>query len=160
MSLLRARDLVGTWRLERWEVRRADGRIAYPMGERAGGIAIYGADGWMSATLTAGDRAPLSMANAREASEAERAAAFNGCFAYACNWRVAGGTIEHEVRVAHNPSMVGTVQRREARIEGDVLTVGTGAAEAGGRHELVWHRAASAADGASGRFMAGPGVES
>ena len=142
--MLEAHELVGTWRLQRWSVQRADGSCAWPLGPRATGVAIYGADGWMGALLAAGDRPPLSATDPRAAPEAERAAAFNACFAYACAWRLVGSTIEHEVREAQNPSMIGSVQRREARLDGDTLVIATGSAAAGGRHELVWRRAGPA----------------
>ena len=98
-------DLLGTWRLERWEVERADGSVGRPLGPRPEGISIYGEDGWMSCTMTAGNRAPLSGANARHAPEAERAAAFSSLLAYCCRWRVEGDEVLHRVEA---PAKAGT----------------------------------------------------
>ena len=135
-------DLLGTWRLERWEVERADGSVGRPLGPRPEGISIDGEDGWMSCTMTAGNRAPLSGANARHAPEAERAAAFSSLLAYCCRWRVEGDEVLHRVEVAHNPAMIGTTQSRRASLQGDALTLTTGDHASGGLHRLWWRRVA------------------
>ena len=44
MAKANARDLVGAWTLERYELVRPDGRIVYPMGEDALGLLIYTAE--------------------------------------------------------------------------------------------------------------------
>ena len=132
-------DLIGTWRLERWEVERADGSVGRPLGARPQGIAIYGEDGWMSTTMTAGDRPTLSGPNARNAPEPERAAAFSSLLAYSCRWRVEGDAVLHLVEVAHNPAMVGTTQSRRASVEGDAMVFTTGDHASGGLHRL-WKR--------------------
>lgn len=133
-------ELIGTWRLERWEVERAEGGVGRPLGPRPQGISIYGEDGWMSCTMTAGNRPPLSGPNARHAPEAERAAAFSSLLAYCCRWRVEGDDVLHQVEVAHNPAMVGTIQSRRASVDGDAMVFTTGDHSSGGVHRLWWRR--------------------
>jgi hypothetical protein len=142
MAKLIARDLVGTWRLMEWQAIGPDGAVGHPLGPEPDGLVIYGADGWMSAAMMAGGRAPLSAGRARSSPDAERAAAFNSFLAYSCRWRLVGEQIEHRVEVALNPGMIGTVQRRRAAFEGRRLIVSTEDVVAGGvrRHRLVLKR--------------------
>lgn len=106
--------LVGGWELVRWAIL-GGGRENFPFGPAASGLILYGADGWMSATIAAADRPPLSTANPRLAPAAERAAAFAGYFSYAGTWRVDGEEVIHAVRWSLNPAFVGTEQRRSGR---------------------------------------------
>jgi hypothetical protein len=58
MTLL-ASALIGTWRLERWEIVYEDGRPAEcPLGEDAVGLLMYTDDGHVSASLARAERAP------------------------------------------------------------------------------------------------------
>ena len=64
MTLL-ASALIGTWRLERWEIVYEDGRPAEcPLGEDAAGYLIYTGDGYVSASLARAERAPLDPGDA------------------------------------------------------------------------------------------------
>jgi hypothetical protein len=143
---LTAESLVGAWQLQRWEiVREVAGQgptASLPFGAGAVGLLLYTADGWMSATIMAEGRRPFSRANPRSASAVERAAAFDGYFSYAGRWSVEGGRVRHEVTVALNPAMVGTLQVREARLVGRRLTLSAEEATEDGlrRHRLVWKR--------------------
>jgi len=143
---LTADKLVGAWQLQRWEIVRevaGQGGIAsLPFGAGAVGLLLYTADGWMSATIMAEGRRPFSRANPRSASAVERAAAFDGYFSYAGRWSVEGSRVRHEVTVALNPAMVGTLQVREARLVGRRLTLSAEEATEDGlrRHRLVWKR--------------------
>jgi hypothetical protein len=143
---LTAESLVGAWQLQRWETVREDARqgrtVSLPFGAGAEGLLLYTADGWMSATIMAEGRRPLSRANPRGAPAAERAAAFDGYFSYAGRWSVQGSQVHHEVTVALNPAMVGTLQVREARLVGRTLTLSAEETVADGvrRHRLVWKR--------------------
>ena len=146
MTDVTAEKLVGAWQLERWEILReaAGGERAasLPFGAGAEGLLLYTADGWMSATLMAEGRRPLSRANPRNAPAAERAAAFDGYFSYAGRWSLDGRQVRHEVTVALNPAMVGTLQLREARLDGRTLTLSAEETVADGlrRHRLLWRR--------------------
>ena len=60
-------DLVGAWRLKRWETVYRDGRRTEPFGARATGLLQYTADGWMSANIMAAGRPKLSGTNPRRA---------------------------------------------------------------------------------------------
>ena len=123
MAGIKAGDLVGAWRLARWETVYEDGRRSEPFGAGAQGLIQYAADGWMSATIMAAARAPLSRPNPRLAPADERAAAFDGYFSYCGRWRLKDGIVRHDVSIALNPAMTGTAQLREATLAGNTLTL-------------------------------------
>jgi hypothetical protein len=139
---LRSTDMVGAWRLKRWETVYEDGRRTEPFGAGVQGLIQYTADGWMSATIMAAGRAGLSGTNPRNAPAKERAAAFDSYFSYAGRWRLRGGVVRHDVTIALNPAMVGTPQLRDARLSGRTLTLSAAEDVPGGRrvHRLIWQR--------------------
>lgn len=142
MKTLRSADLVGAWRLKRWETVYEDGRRTEPFGAGAQGLIQYTADGWMSATIMGAGRSRLSQANPRAAPAAERAAAFDSYFSYAGRWRLDRGTVRHDVTLSLNPALIGTPQLRDARLSGRTLTLSATEDLPGGRrtHRLVWQR--------------------
>ncbi|HXW10863.1 MAG TPA: lipocalin-like domain-containing protein [Steroidobacteraceae bacterium] len=138
--------LVGTWQLVRWFITYEDGQVTEPLGPAAEGLLVYTDDGWMSAALMAVGRPRLSRRNPRDASTAERAAAFDTFFAYTCRWRVVGDAVEHSVTLSHNPALVGTVQVRRIRMRGRQLTLSAEEPVADGMrvHRLQWRPAGPA----------------
>ena len=140
-------DLVGTWKLVAWEAVHPDGRVSHPLGPAPQGLVIYGADGWMSAAMSASGRRPLPVGRARAAPDAERARAFDSFLAYSCRWRLVDDTVLHEVVVALNPAMVGTRQLRRVALSGRTLVVSTEDRVADGvrRHRLRLRRVAPTA---------------
>jgi hypothetical protein len=138
-----ARQLTGSWALRRWQIVHPDGTRSEPYGAGAAGLLLYAPDGWMSACIMSAARKPLSHSNPRRASDAERAAAFDGYFSYAGRWRLADAhTVVHEVAVALNPASVGTLQFRDARLTTRTLTLSASEQSAGGlrTHRLTWAR--------------------
>jgi hypothetical protein len=146
---LTADQLVGTWQLQRWLCVYGDGTATEPFGAGAEGLLLYSADGWMSACIMASGRPRLSAANPREAPQGERAMAFDGYFSYAGRWRIVDGRVQHEVTLALNPGMVGTLQLRDAEFSGHGLTLSATEPVRGGTrlHRLEWRRPASGACG-------------
>ena len=144
MAALDPDRLVGTWQLARWQTVYEDGTTTEPFGPGAQGLLLYAADGWMSACIMAADRTRLSRGNPREAPAAQRAAAFDGYFSYCGRWRILDHRVQHEVTLALNPVMVGTLQLREAKLAGRQLTLSAEESVRGGTrlHRLVWKRPA------------------
>ena len=135
-------SIIGAWACHQWTVRYQDGRVTQPFGLRPKGFILYTADGFMTATIMTAGRKRFRTKNPRDASEAERAKAFDGYFSYAGRWRMSRGRIAHEVTVALNPGLVGTRQWREARLEGArlILTAVEKTANGSRRHEIEWRR--------------------
>jgi hypothetical protein len=138
-------QLLGAWELVRWEIIHDGGtRRTSPFGAGARGLLLYTPEGYMSASIMAAGRAPLTTANPRDAAPAERAAAFDGYFSYAGRYRVLGCEVRHEVMIALNPLQVGTLQARQARLVGRRLELSADEPLPDGHrrfHALHWRRA-------------------
>jgi len=138
------KDLEGSWRLRSWEIRSGGGRgVTAPFGDCPEGLLVYTPDGWMSATVCRGDRAPLPAdSSPRKVDEHLVAEAYRSYFHYAGPYRIETDSVVHTVRYSLNPNFVGTEQFRKMRIDGPLLTL-TGIDRAGNterHHELVWQR--------------------
>ena len=74
----------------------------------------------------------------------ELAAAFDGYFSYAGRWRILDRRVQHEVTIALNPGLVGTLQLRDARLAEGQLTLSAEESLRGRArlHRLSWRRAA------------------
>lgn len=107
-------DFIGTWQLIDWRIEYSDGGGTRPFGEAARGYIIYSTDGTMTASIAKAERPPFGIANARNASADQKAAAFDSYFHYAGLWRIEGEDVVHAVVISLNPDMTGTDQRRRA----------------------------------------------
>lgn len=138
-------DLIGAWRLVSWEIAYpASGRVTRPFGEDAVGLILYTPDGYMSAVLSRLDRGRFSSQIVPRAPDAEKVRAFDGYMHYAGRFRVEQGVVHHEVEFALNMNLIGTIQVRNARLSGDLLSLSADEPMAGGetrQHRLVWRRA-------------------
>jgi hypothetical protein len=138
-------QLVGAWRLVAMEYRYSDGRMRYPYGREAVGYIIYTADGRMSATLMAGDRAPFDTEYPRGEGREAKAAAFESYLSYAGRYEFPGDRVIHHVEVALIPDWVGTTLVRLARFEGERLILSTEPDARGRVTVITWERVASEA---------------
>jgi hypothetical protein len=140
-----AEELIGAWTLRDWRIEYEDDRVTRPFGADAAGQLLYSADGRMSATVSAQGRRPFDFANARDAADADKAAAFDSYFHYAGCWHLDGDVVVHTVSLALNPGFVGTAQRRNIRLVGTELELAAQESMGDGqsrRHVLAWQRAA------------------
>lgn len=142
--------LLGSWRLQRWEIAYGDGRSpTLPYGAEATGLILYTSDGWMSACIARGGRPRLSSDSVRSAPESERLAAFESYFQYAGPYRIrthAGRQqVVHTVTHSLNANFVGTQQVRNMDFGADgTLTLSASdtvpGSEVARHHRLVWQR--------------------
>ncbi len=137
-------DLLGSWLLEQWRIDYPGGRPAtFPFGPDATGLLAYMDDGWMSATMCWRARSPLSAASALQADDASKARSYQEYLAYCGRWRLEGSTIVHDVTMSLNPTLIGSVQRRDAQFDGGslVLSANESAGAAATRvHRIRWRR--------------------
>jgi hypothetical protein len=140
--------LVGTWRLDRFEISFSDGRPPlHPFGEDAEGMLMYGRDGHMSAVLSRAGRAPLGASRLETSGAAPmqaKSAAFDSYLSYAGTWRMEGASVVHAVHLAQTPELVGIENRRKATLEGDTLTLSydiRARSQVVRHYTLVWSRA-------------------
>jgi hypothetical protein len=135
-------DLEGTWSLESCLFEYDDGRITYPVGHDVTGVIVY-SRGRVSVMFGARDRTPFALTNPYSSTEAERAAAFLGFFAYSGTYDVVGDLVVHHVDICHFPNWEGVDQHRSARLDGDRLLLEGRAGEGTPRAStmrLVWTR--------------------
>ena len=137
-----AASVVGTWRLKRWETRAADGRVRYPLGEDAVGYLSYTPGGHMSVSIMRAGRAAFAGEDLLGGTPEERAAAAAGYASYCGRYELRDGAVGHHVELSLFPNWVGVDQVRFGHVEGDELTITTGALQIGGESvsRLVWER--------------------
>ena len=111
----------GAWKL--LSLAREDvvsGEIIRPWGENPSGYLMYLPDGHMSAVLTAEGRKAAAPTDEKQA-----ALLYSNMAAYAGTYTLQGDTVVHHVEVAWLPGWVGSDQPRQAKLEGDTLTIRT-----------------------------------
>ena len=113
---------VGTWKLHSFVVFKKEDPLQkehYPFGSDAVGRIIYATDGYMNATLSHANRTPFSVVleQSHLASEKEKNMAFDTYMNYTGRYLIHPkskntGIIEHHVDMAFNPSLIGSIQKR------------------------------------------------
>lgn len=143
--MLEAGDLVGAWKLVRWEISYSDDRpISLPFGDDAQGTIMYTPNGYMNAVLHRGSRGPVSTQYVLQAPAEEKAELFTSFMCYGGPFRIEGDDVIHVVEFALNPDLVGNEQLRHVHIDGDNLTLtGEEKIEAAGLsrfHKVQWRK--------------------
>ncbi|HVO03477.1 MAG TPA: lipocalin-like domain-containing protein [Candidatus Cybelea sp.] len=107
--------LVGTWRVERFERRTADGEMGEPLGPTPGGYAVFDATGHAFIQLYR-----PTEPNTPAKDIARSFIAYCGPFSV----NDAGDELAVTVEGSNLADYVGSVQRRRFRIEGDRMSIG------------------------------------
>jgi hypothetical protein len=141
-----ADDIVGRWNIVSWFQLYDDGRRQAPLGENLDGFIRYTPDGDMVCMIANSDLPDFVSGGQWNASVAERAKAYSSMLAYAGKWRIEGDGIVHAVEQSLFPNWKGGDQRRQLRLEGEVLFIEArleaGTAEAR-TAQLKWQRASA-----------------
>ena len=134
---MKAEDIIGTWRTTGHELVAKDGKVSYPFGPgpHAGNL-VYHPNGTVSVLVIRTDPERLSFA----ASPAERGAALEKCVAYVGRWEIRGEQVIHHIATSLNPDWVGTAQERNAKLEGDRLTLSPPPDANGTTAHISWQR--------------------
>ena len=139
--------LIGAWRLVSVETIRPNGEVIYPFyGKHPEGMIVYDRSGWMSVQIVSDPKPATPSSSSREevlaASPAEKAAAFNGYYAYYGTWAIdqVASTVTHHIKQSLCPGERGEDGVRHFLFEGDHLTLTAKTHEMGEDHErkLVW----------------------
>ena len=139
------RDLIGAWKLLRWEIVYSGGRPTnYPFGEDAHGLILYAENGWMTATMSRIDRTPFSSPSAPKASTQSKATAADEYLSYGGRWWIEGSNVIHDVSLSLNPVLIGTRQIRGVNLSGGQLELsaqeGDPAGSSSKLHRLLWQK--------------------
>jgi Lipocalin-like domain len=138
-----AHPIVGTWRLESFEVRDDDGNVSYPMGPDAEGLITYTDDGRMAVQWGEANRPRLATPDWWSASDAEISAAARGFLAYSGTYEIRDSSVAHRIELSLMPNWVGEVFVRTVTFDGDTVTLSTPPTPIGGRQQvatLLWRR--------------------
>jgi len=135
--------LLGTWYLcEAYATDGAGARLHDVYGAQPAGLIHYGADSRMMALITHDGR-PRLHGDRQAAPAHERAAAYKSSVAYAGTFELESDWILHKVDVSTYPNWVGSVLRRQVRMEEDRVTLLTAPQMQDGVEtviKLVWQR--------------------
>lgn len=137
-------SFIGTWKLKSCEHRLQNGEIFYPLGEAAGGILVYSADGWMSVILMKAGRPLFKTTGLFEGSPSEKISAVEGYVSYAGRFEILKEKVIHHVEFSLFPNWVGTAQERFYKFEKNKLLLFTPPFVMNGQEQsayLVWERA-------------------
>jgi Lipocalin-like domain len=141
-------QLIGAWKLVSYVEKPVDGSLpTYPFGEDAQGIIMYTHDGFMSAQLSARERAPFASDDWYKGKPEEFGDAASSYFAYTGPFQVdeEKQTLTHSMFISLFPNWIGQTQPRVVHVDRDFLTVTTEkAVESQGKMvkpELRWKRA-------------------
>jgi len=143
-ALPRSSALIGSWKLESFELESTDGDVVYPYGQDLTGYLFYNEDGFMSAAFMNAER---GQGGDGDLSEAAKVSSYDQFMAYSGPFEVNGDKIAHSVEVSSLEVWIGTVQERWFKIDGDRLDLLTAPLAVGsdapvGR--LTWSRVSRA----------------
>ena len=114
-----AQKIVGTWKLMSYRVElQASGEFINAMGSHPRGRVIFTGDGWVAFNLEGSDRKPAN-------TEEDRSSLMKTLVAYVGRYRIEGNQWVTSVETAWAPEWVGTEQRRNVTITGDIAEVVT-----------------------------------
>jgi hypothetical protein len=135
--------LVGTWKLNSFELWLEDGSIAYPWGKEVTGQVIYGTDGYMSGCLMKNHRPTFAAADVMAGTPQEIESAMKSYIGYAGAYSVQDNRVIHHAVVSLFPNWTGTDIDRFFEIKGNLLTLSTPPAIFGGVRAtaaLIWEK--------------------
>ncbi|MBB1606081.1 hypothetical protein A9972_00695 [Pseudomonas sp. UME83] len=137
-------DPVGRWEILAWEQLFDDGRRELPMGEGLEGFIQYTADGHMACMIARAERPNFETGGQWNASDAEKAGAYNSMLAYGGRYEVNGDVITHHVDISLFPNWRGGAQKRRVEVNADGTLTLSARLEEGTPQartaRLVWRR--------------------
>lgn len=130
-------QLIGTWKLVRYQDEDKDGNIFFPLGKDATGFIMYNPDGYMSAQLMQQGRQAYESGDLHTGTKDEMAEAAHGYVAYSGRFELdeENSTVYHTMEVSMNPTWLGDTQPRVFELEGDTLSIVNGDVP---NQKLVW----------------------
>jgi hypothetical protein len=118
---------VGTWKLIASEFRKDSGEVYYPLGRKASGLLIYGADGTVAAQLMRADRPTFPDGDLARGSPEEIRRTLIGYTAYFGTFTINADrqTVTHHIIGSLYPDWIGTHQLRHFEFSAERLILKT-----------------------------------
>lgn len=135
--------LIGTWVLESFELRTAQGLVSYPFGHDVRGCIIYTEGGYMSVAFMSGQRPNFLSKDLRGGTTDEKAWAVDTYYSYCGTYELLDDRVIHHVEISLFPNWSGEDQERFFTFDGDHLILSTPPFLVEGIEEtahLVWRR--------------------
>jgi 2-hydroxy-6-oxonona-2,4-dienedioate hydrolase len=110
-------DLTGRWELVTFAQNYDDGRQVLPMGDAPQGVIQYTKDGFMSCMICRPDRQHFTTGGQWNASDAEKAQAYNSMMSYAGRYSIENNTVTHFVDLSLFPNWIGGQQKRSFQVD-------------------------------------------
>ena len=129
-------DLIGVWTLEQSFTEDEAGNRTPAYDDNPRGRIMYTADGYMVAMTGAGARS----FPAQDATDADKAAAFDSFMTYAGRWSLDGNVVSHHIEHATNPNWVGNTRTRTIEHQGDRMVFSGTAGDGVSRGVIIWRR--------------------
>lgn len=118
-------QIVGTWKLMSYSSADEDGNIGYPLGLNPRGYIMYTADGYMSVSMSTGDRSKRDSNDLMGGTDEEKIAEAETYISYCGEYELYDDRVIHQVEMALFHNRVGTSQIRYYKIVGDRITLTT-----------------------------------
>ena len=124
-------DLVNTWLLVSFELRKEGGEIAYPYGKDVAGRITYSSSGYFSAQVMRRDRPLFKSEDQMKGSIEEVMENFKGVVSYFGTYTFDKNIIMHHVEESLFPNWKGLSMKRFAKLENGLLELST--------EPMIWH---------------------
>jgi hypothetical protein len=124
---MKSADLLGTWSLETFSAKGADGTEIFPFGDAPKGLITYTTAGYMAAVLMRSGRPKFASGDPLGGRPEEIKEAFEGFDAYAGRYEFDEETsiATHHAEVARFPNWENSAQVRYAKLVGAKLYLST-----------------------------------
>ncbi len=135
--------LIGTWKLNSFELRAEDGTIIHPWGTDVAGQVIYSPDGFMSGSFMRTGRMSFAADDVMAGSAEEFAAAMKSYVGYAGKYSLKEGLVIHHAAISLFPNWIDTDIARFFKMDGNLLTLSTPPGVFNGMNvaaALVWEK--------------------
>ena len=139
-------QIVGTWRLMSYSCADEDGKVGYPLGPNARGYLMYTDDGYMSVSMSTGDRPNRASDDLMGGTDEEKITEAETYISYCGTYELHNDRVIHKIEMALFPNRVGTCQTRYYKIAVDRITLTTPPIPIHGRTQvctIVWDRASA-----------------
>lgn len=134
---------LGTWRLESFELRIANGSTTYPYGKNATGFIMYLEPDRMAVAISGDNRFTFASDDMLGGTAEEKSAAFDSYVSYCGTFQVGEESVVHRIDTCLFPNWVGTSQERLYKFEGNLLFLSTKSFLIKGEQQtahLIWRR--------------------
>jgi hypothetical protein len=137
-------DLINTWLLVSFELRKEGGEIIYPFGKDAAGRITYSSSGHFSAQVMRKNRRLFESEDQMKGSIEEVMENFKGVISYFGSYTIDKNVITHHVEESLYPNWNGLSMKRFAKLENGLLELSTEPTIWQGKNSigmLIWKKA-------------------